>query len=49
MKLTKAETNHLMDLLFSIKRSGSYSGVKKHYYKRTDVLIQKLINQQKEQ
>jgi hypothetical protein len=39
-KLTKAEIIHLLTLLEERRLEGSYYGVREHYYKRTDRLIE---------
>ena len=42
ISLTKSEVRHLLGLLDENQAEGSYYGNKKQYYKRTEVLIEKL-------
>ena len=42
MKLTQAEINHLLQLLYERKQTGEYYGNREHYYKRNEKLIGKL-------
>jgi len=42
ISLTKSEVRHLLGLLDENQAEGCYYGNKKQYYKRTEVLIEKL-------
>lgn len=42
LQLSKAEINHLLNLLDANQRCGEWYGNKKQYYKRTTILIEKL-------
>ena len=42
LKLTPAEAEHIYQALLDQKEDGHYYGVKAHFYKRTDTLIEKM-------